>query len=153
MNRLARHFEKFGVLSRAEQRTLLSAAVWLPIFWLGLRLLGLQRFHARLQRRPVGCGKQMNLGELRVMGELVNIAANHSLGPRSCLTRSLLLGWLLRRHGMESQLRIGVRLTKGVLDAHAWVECNGIPINDQVDISTQFTSFGDLVPLEAFRTP
>ena len=125
MNRLGRQFEKFGALSRAEQCTLLSAAVWLPIFWLGLRLLGLQRFHARLQRRPVGCSKQMNLAELRVMGELVNIAAHHSLGPRTCLTRSLLLGWLLRRRGMDSQLRIGVRLTKGMLDAHAWVECNG----------------------------
>ena len=153
MNHLTRQFAKFGALSPAEQRTLLSAAVWLPIFWLGLRLLGLQRFHARLQRRPVAGGKPMNLVELRALGELVSIAARHTLGPRTCLTRSLLLGWMLRRRGMESQLRIGVRLTNGELDAHAWVECDGIPINDQHDISTQFASFGDLVPLEAFYEP
>jgi hypothetical protein len=54
---------------------------------------------------------------------------------------------------VESQLRIGVRLNQGRLDAHAWVECEGVPVNDRPDVGAQFASFGDIVPLDAFQAP
>ena len=152
-NRPKGRWAQWRALSAAHQRALLAAAFWMPLFWLGLRLFGLPRFQALLQRSTVKRDAAMTLPDIQALGELVNIAARHTLGPRTCLTRSLLLGWLLRRRGVESQLRIGVRLTNGLLDAHAWVECDGLPVNDQPDVSTQFASFGDLVPLEAFHTP
>ena len=150
MSRLARHLARFWALSFADQRTLLAAAAWMPLFWLGLRVWGLSRFQAFLERGKAAAGNDMSLPDIRALGELVNIAARHTLGPRTCLTRSLLLGWLLRRRGVASNLRIGVRLTNGTLDAHAWVECDGIPVNDRPDVGTQFASFGDMVPLAAF---
>ncbi len=151
MNKLARHLAQFRALSQAEQRTLLAAAAWMPVFWLGLRVLGLPRFQARLERTRMPVCPAITLPEAQALGELVNIAARNTLGPRTCLTRSLLLGWLLRRRGVTSELRIGVRLTQGMLDAHAWVECEGVPVNDRPDVSAQFASFGDLIPLEAFQ--
>ena len=150
MNRLALHLARFWALSFADQRTLLAAAAWMPLFWLGLRVWGLSRFQAYLERGQAAAGNDMSLADIRALGELVNIAARHTLGPRTCLTRSLLLGWLLRRRGVASNLRIGVRLTNGALDAHAWVECDGVPVNDEPDVGTRFASFGDLVPLAAF---
>jgi hypothetical protein len=153
MSRLRRHLARFRALSGADQRTLLTAAFWMPLFWLGLRVWGLPRFQARLLRRKLVSEATMTLPDIQALGSLVNIAARHTLGPRTCLTRSLLLGWLLRRRGVDSQLRIGVRLTKGALDAHAWVECEGVPVNDQPGVGTQFASFGDLVPLDAFHAP
>lgn len=150
MNRLARRLARFRGLSGSDRRTLLAAAAWMPIFWLGLRVLGLPRFQARLQHSKSTVNVAMPLADIQALGEIVNIAARHTLGPRTCLTRSLLLGWLLRRRGVESQLRIGVRLNQGALDAHAWVECDGVPVNDQPDVGAQFASFGDLVPLAAF---
>ena len=80
----------------------------------------------------------------------MNIATRHTPFRATCLSRSLLLGWLLRRRGVASDLRIGVRLTNGVLDAHAWVECSGVPVNDRPDIAAQFALFCDLVPLGSF---
>ena len=130
---------------------LLAAAACMPIFWLGLRLLSLPRFQARLERARKPICPAITLPEIQALGELVNIAARHTLGSRICLTRSLLLGWLLRRRGVKSQLRIGVRFTQGALDAHAWVECEGVPVNDRPDVSTRFASFGKLVPLSAFH--
>ena len=152
MNQFSRYLARWGALSRADQRTVLLAGAAMPFFWLGLRVLGLPRFHSSLQRRLVDRNRSMPLADIQALGELVNIAARHTLGPRTCLTRSLLLGWLLRRRGVQSQLHIGVRFTQGVLAAHAWVECEGIPVNDRPDVSTQFASFGDLVPLEAFQS-
>ena len=130
---------------------LLTAAACMPIFWLGLRLLGLPRFQAQLERARKPIFPAITLPAIKELGELVNIAARHTLGSRTCLTRSLLLGWLLRRRGVQSELRIGVRFTQGALDAHAWVECEGVPVNDRPDVSMQIASFGDLVPLSAFH--
>ena len=153
MSRLVRHLARFRALSGTDRRTLLGADVCMPVFWLGLRVFGLPRFQARLQRSPATVNAAMALPDIQALGDLVNIAARHTLGPRTCLTRSLLLGWLLRRRGVESQLRIGVRLNQGALDAHAWVEWEGVPVNDRADVGMQFASFGDLVPVDAFHAP
>lgn len=144
---------RLWLLSTQERRTLFTAAAWMPVFWLGLRVWGLAHFQARLQRlgsvRPI----PMDIEDIQALGRLVNIAARHTLGRGNCLTRSLLLGWLLRRRGVRGDLRIGVQLVDGSLRAHAWVECDGVPVNDQPDVGARFASMGDLVPLEAFRSP
>ena len=150
MNQFFRYLARWRALSGADQRTVLAAGAAMPVFWLGLHVLGLARFQASLQRLPVARSRSIPLADIQVLGQLVNIAARPTLGPRTCLTRSLLLGWLLQRRGVQSHLRIGVRLTQGALDAHAWVECEGIPVNDRPDVSAQFASFGDLMPLSAF---
>lgn len=142
---------RFLALARWEQLTLLVAAASMPLFWLGLRAQGLPRFRAQLSRPVLAARSPEQIAAAQALGRLVNIAARHTLGPRTCLTRSLLLVWMLQRRGIGSDLRIGVSLNDGVLAAHAWVECDGIPVNDQPDVAARFASFGDLVPLDAFR--
>ena len=144
---------KFHNLKAMQKRTLMAAWFWLPLFWLGLRILGLPRFQAWLLKAPARLDLSLTLPVIKALGEAVNIAARHTPFPATCLTRSLLLGWLLRRRNVASKLRIGVRLTQGMLDAHAWVECEGVPVNDSPDVNAQFASFGDLVPLKAFQAP
>ena len=153
MNFYNARLAQFHNLTAMQKRTLLAAWLWLPLFWLGLRVLGLPRFQACLLKTPARSAPPLALPVIRALGEAINIAARHSPFPATCLTRSLLLGWLLRRRGVQSQLRIGVRLTQGALDAHAWVECEGIPVNDRPDVNAQFASFGDLIPLAAFQAP
>lgn len=153
MKRLSRQFARFRALGSEAQRTLLAAAALLPLFRLGLWALGLRRFHGTLQRTRSEYRESMTLTEITELGNLVNVAARHTLGHVSCLTRSLLLEWLLLRRGVTCRLHIGVRLAQGVVDAHAWVECEGVPVNDQPDIGTKFASFGDILPLSAFQSP
>ena len=150
MNFYNARLAQFHNLTAMQKRTLLAAWLWLPLFWLGLRVLGLPRFQAWLLKAPARSALSLTLPVVSALGEAVNIAARHTPFPVTCLSRSLLLGWLLHRRGVASGLRIGVRLTQGNLDAHAWVECNGIPVNDWPDVASSFTSFGDLVPLSAF---
>ena len=46
--------------------------------------------------------------------------------PRAtCLTQALAASVLLRRHGHEATLRLGVARVEGGLSAHAWVESGG----------------------------
>lgn len=148
----SRSFARFRALGTGQQRMLLVAWTWLPMFWLGLRVLGLSRFRDWLQRPlalpPAGC---VPISDIKVIGETVNIAARHTPFPVTCLTRSLLLNWMLRQRGVSGNLRIGVRLLSGALSAHAWVECDGVPVNDRADVATEFAAFEDAVPASAFE--
>ncbi len=152
MKHINTKLEKFNALSWSERRTLLAAMVWLPLFWLGLRIFGLNRFQAWLQRDNPPTDSALSLDEIIRLATLVNIAASQTPIPATCLTRSLLLGWMLRRRGIASQLRIGVRMAQGTLDAHAWVEYAGIPINDQLDVGEQFAAFDEILPAKAFQS-
>ena len=135
---------KLRALSWPERRTLLAAMAWMPLFWLGLHGLGLSRFQAWLQRPRLLIENALSLDEIMGIATMVNRAARLMRIPGDCLTRSLLLGWLLRRRGVASQLRIGVKMNEGSLAAHAWVEYAGIAINDQPDVGEQFAAFQPL---------
>ena len=50
---ISRYLSIYRALSRREQKVLLASLVLLPSFWLGLRLAGLQRFQAWLDRFPI----------------------------------------------------------------------------------------------------
>jgi len=141
MSALPSILARFLALSWPERRTVLAAMALLPLFWLALRLVGLQRLQARLYRAVPKGTAQPALDELKRTGALVNAASNRLLGPDNCLTRSLYLWWLLRRRGVSCELRIGVKMNDGALDAHAWVEHAGVPVNDRDDIGATFHAF------------
>lgn len=154
MHALTRKLTKFHTLSWPEKRLLFTAMLLLPLFWISLRALGFQRFQAWLDRPPVRHSTpsppQPTLEEMSAMGALVNLAGRYAPGPATCLTRSLLLRWLLSRSGANTELRIGVKLDQGKLDAHAWVEAGGVPINDARDVAERFAPFHQPLSPESF---
>jgi hypothetical protein len=147
--RIVGHWRKFRALSARQQRVAAAALVLLPVFWLGLHLVGLRRWRTltlRTARRS-----HMPLVDARALGELVNAVARHSPLPAACLTRSLLVEWLLRRRGHDAELRIGVQRTSMGIAAHAWVESEGVPINDRPDIAESFPPFAELARASSLR--
>ena len=83
----------------------------------------------------------------RALGRLVNAVAWRLPGRPACLTRSVTLWWLLRRRGIDSEIRIGVRRADGRLEAHAWVELEGVVLNDAQDVGERFAAFeGETLP-------
>ncbi|MBP8120122.1 MAG: lasso peptide biosynthesis B2 protein [Accumulibacter sp.] len=139
---ISRYVSIYRALSAREQKVLLASLALLPLFWLGLRLAGLRRFQAWLDRSPVAQRTPLTHTEAAALGVAVNRAAKHVFGPVTCLTRSLVLRWwLLRRYGTTSDLCIGVRLEQGEFAAHAWVEKDGIPLNDRPEFVARYAIF------------
>jgi len=73
----------------------------------------------------------------------------------SCLPRTIVLWSLLRRRGIEADVRIGVRCdTEGAVKAHAWLEWNGDVLNDAGDVARQYLPFDrpvhDSVELQSY---
>lgn len=167
MNAVVRKLRRFHGMNWHDRRVLLSAALLLPLFWLGPRLVGYRpwvvdcvtpgrnRFLdvstsppddvATLRKRdPTGSAVSVQttkLAELTRIGSLVNSAAHHVLPAGNCLARSVYLQRLLARRGVPTSLRIGVQLTGGQLLAHAWVEYEGHPLNDAPDVAEHYVPF------------
>jgi hypothetical protein len=146
-------FVKLGQFRRMDRRdrtTFLVAWAAMPMFWLRLRWGGISQFQKFLVRPDGKRPASLSAPRAEAIGLLVNSAARYSPGPATCLTRSLVLAWLLRQLGPPALVRIGVRFVEGTLRAHAWVELDGQPVNDSPDIAGQFASFDATPPLRAF---
>jgi hypothetical protein len=127
----------FRRLPAGQRWLLLQGLALLPLTALALRWLGVRRWQACLARwLPAGAPVPHRDPEaLRRQAEttarLVDVASRRGLHRGNCLQRSLVLWWLLRRHRIESEVRLGVRLSAGRLLAHAWVECQGEVLDDR----------------------
>ena len=71
----------------------------------------------------------------------------YSLYIADCLTRSLVLQYMLRRRNIPATLRLGVRTITGQFEAHAWVEYEGSALNELEDVRTVYAPFDWTHPL------
>jgi hypothetical protein len=136
-------------LPRREQWLLVQAFLALPLMGLGLWLLGLRRLQTLLShwplRKPGGALGEKSFSAAQRHARGVEAAARHGLYRATCLPRSLALWWLLRCHGLEADLRIGVKLVDRRLAAHAWVELQGQPLNEVPDVRRHFSAFAQAI--------
>ena len=120
-----------------------QAFLLLVLFDAVLRLGGLQRA-LRLARR-LGASEQATVwrgDDTNTVAHGVAMAAAFYPRRALCLEQSLALYVALGRAGAPAKLRIGVRPLPFV--AHAWVEVDGIAINEAPDIIAQLTPFPGL---------
>ena len=120
------------------------AVVGLPVSALGVRLFGLRRwmgFVERAMTRPGSPRAAEDLKQATATGRVVAIASRHAPYRGNCLSRSLTLWWLLLGQGIRSDLRIGVTRPPGQFSAHAWIEYQGIVLNDRQDVGRRYSTF------------
>ncbi|MDG4550418.1 MAG: lasso peptide biosynthesis B2 protein [Candidatus Contendobacter sp.] len=144
--RLRRQGSILWRLSWAERGWLLQAWLMLHGVALALRWAGFQRVCGWLEHGASGGGETLEdedqvLIKAQALVRLVGGAAAWSLCRPTCLHRSLTLWWLLRRRGIACELRIGVRKEEGRFEAHAWVERQGMALNDQANVGQDFAPF------------
>ena len=80
---------------------------------------------ARLAPAQIGAAAQAAIAALRPLGI-------------SCMPQAAVLRSLLCSAGFEAQIRFGVHRTADGLEAHAWVEVDGEPVNEPPDIAQRF---------------
>ena len=136
---------RFLQLNRKQKRTVLVAAVTLVTTRIGLRLFGFrawQKFLGAFGERPAAefvCDE--SIGRALAIARLQSSAERHLFFRPSCLEHSLVLQWMLRPEGIAAAMRIGGRKQSGRFEAHAWVEVNGIPLDNTRADGAEFVPF------------
>ena len=69
-------------------------------------------------------------------------AVGKRFGRPTCLAEAAVAYTMLRRRGFEPRLRIGVRRGESVLEAHAWVECDGTVVMGELPEMTGYAVLG-----------
>jgi hypothetical protein len=95
---------------------------------------GFQRVHRAVREQPVNVGaKQADIGTL---SRSADIACLFYFKRVMCLQRSAATAVLLRRHGWNAEMVIGMQLFP--VQSHAWVEVDGRVANDKPYINEIF---------------
>jgi len=131
-------------LTWQERWLLLQAFVFLPLIAAALHLMNYQRLRSLLLRFspvPDDIYEDAALHLATSISRLVQAATSRMPFTISCLVRSTTLWWFLRRQRIPSDIRIGVNQQQDTFHAHAWVEINGVVLNDRADIHEQYFAF------------
>jgi hypothetical protein len=111
-----------------------------------LRIVGLQRTRALLYRPPGNTlhGRHATtIPDLQRLAQLVQSAATR--GPyrfARCLPQSLVTQRILAEYGVEGILKIGVQKNGASMQAHAWVEVDGVPLAQSPRLYEEFAVIG-----------
>lgn len=145
---MARRLHRFFGLPRQRQFYLVQAAAALAIVWAGMRILSYSRTRAALLRlAPSPAPNAASFTRDDTIPELawaVSAVAHHAPVGSTCLQRTLALWWLLRLRGIESDVRIGTAQTERGIHAHAWLERDGVVLNDEADVGGRFAAFDEI---------
>ncbi len=139
-----RRVRKFFSLPRDERSMLLAALGGLPLVAAGVYLFGYKRMRTLLSGAKA---RSLHLSdshraEAQRVAHAVALAARHGLVQGTCLSRSLLLWRMLGRRGISAEIRFGVRAGVAAMEAHAWIEQDGISLDDGFEEH----AFADLEP-------
>jgi hypothetical protein len=138
-------FRRYSALERPAQALFLRAMVLLPLVALSLRWRGLRATQSSLKLLLPDFHPEHNPSlvskDAAVAAHMVNAADLYGLVHPSCLAKSLTLWWLLARQGISSHLRIGIRKDSEKMEAHAWVERDGVALNEPDEHHHHYSAF------------
>jgi transglutaminase superfamily protein len=125
---------------------MIAEAMVFPLFLpLSFRFAGVQKTQAWLRNWAEGnclqpIGAEANAVTSSALRTQLIVKRTTGLGG-SCLVRSLSLWVILRRRGVHASLRIGMRRSGEKVEGHAWLEIDGIPVNEKQAVIRTYTVF------------
>jgi hypothetical protein len=101
----------------------MEATLFLVASRYGLRVFGFRRLIFTLGA-PGDCAPDPRL-VARVAGAVDRAGERQGL---TCLRRAFAAAWMLRIRGLKPILHYGVKRNRGEVQAHAWLEVQGLPV-------------------------
>ena len=142
MNPLARKLRTARGFSPETLRTFRVSLLWIPMAGALIHALGFRRLEHLVSRClvPAQHGPaSLPPGKAKEAVETgFRIALKYTPYKGTCLSRSVLLRALLRAQSLDSTLYVGVRKDLESLQAHAWVDAEGVGCGPDSGIETDF---------------
>lgn len=152
---LIRKLRVFWSLTAADRLAIVEALT-LPIgISLGFWVLGVPRTQAVLRWRALGgktktrvVDRELDIRDARRAQRIVRRTSG--IGG-NCLVRSMTLWTILLRRGISTDLRIGFRKRDGRMEGHAWIEHDGVPINEDINNTRTYVPYEQPVSFDLWR--
>jgi|GEM_PF-621347 hypothetical protein len=136
----ARTWNKF---SNYQRWLLIQALILLPAIALLLKFGELKRTHSLLSKFLKSELSSLHpTSQILTTANMVKIAAKY-YSWATCLRKALVLWFLLRRQGIDAELKIGTRLEQE-FQAHAWVEYQGFVVGERQGVKQHYVAFDKL---------
>ena len=140
---------KYQSLPVEDRFKLIAYAFLLVLVQIALSWFGYQKVYTFLvshpRKRDLFPGQEgESLKVAKHYSYMVSIAARYGLFRATCLRQALLVFWLLRRRGIQTDLRIGVRREGESIFAHAWLNYGEDVITEGSLVEKNFSAFEDL---------
>jgi hypothetical protein len=141
-----RELQRYRKLSPDARRMFQRAVFLLPRIAISLRVRGFGKTRDALQQKLRVPNQPQRSDEsasdtLQLACRMISAASRHRAFNPTCLAESLALWVLLKEQGIDSTLRIGVRKSSRRFEAHAWVEHDGIALNQREERHHHYSAF------------
>jgi hypothetical protein len=138
-------FQRYRALVPHARGLFRNAVALFPLIRIHLRSRGYKKTQQWLQKRlhaSPQASPNNETSSVSLTCRMVNAAAHYGIVRRpTCLEESLALWYFLRRQGIPSKLRIGVRKIADKFEAHAWVEYQGQALNQSDEPHKHYAAF------------
>jgi hypothetical protein len=135
---------KLLALPASDKWLVFKVSITLPLVESGLRLLGLQAVARLLASWSTPAAAPLeSKREIERQARLLAMVVHRHPFAGKCLSRSLTLWWCLRRAGIKSEVRLGIRKDGGQLRGHAWVEYQGQPVAEPAGVCERYAVLVD----------
>jgi hypothetical protein len=139
-------FQRYRALDPETRKLFRRALALLPMIAFSLRLRGFKKTREILQKKLPPDSLQESANEnaaetVQKTCRMVKAAAHYGIIRPSCLVESLTLWYLLQRQRIPARLRIGVRKFPEKFEAHAWIECEGVALNQAEGVHQHYAAF------------
>jgi hypothetical protein len=130
----------FREMNSQQLWILVQATILLPLTALALRFLSFSRISQMLSRQLVNSNDGEDLATAQMTASLVYRVANKLPVHSTCLSRSLVLSYILQSQHILNEIVIGVQKSPASpLTAHAWVQVDEIPLQQRSDVKAEYT--------------
>ena len=127
--------KRFGALDAADKWLLLRAVAWLAVARIMLIAMPFRRLAEKLSSRKKPVSSEADPAVLSSVTWAISAAANNVPWRSDCFPQTIAARKLLRKHGYESTIHIGVeRVGDRDLAGHAWLTCGEVVVTGGNDL-------------------
>lgn len=150
---MLKNFRQFRSMPKADRKLFMRIAFVVPLVEISLKLVGFNQIVNFLHRFSNFNGTVQNQSnEVKRYKRLLFLFYAKFPFAGKCLARSIALWFLLKRKGIETDLRFGMKKENGKLLAHAWVEYKGKPLTLDPEVHLHYTPFSEPIIQKALRS-
>ena len=142
---------KFIKMTTKDRRLYIKAVFMLIVVQIGLHGVGYARLVKWLENHTFTPFEHKNADQSKTKAEayqralhisqIVDLSARQGVYNANCLRRAITKWWLLRRENLNPVIRFGAKRPVNKLQAHAWVELDGQPVGEGLEVLASFPMF------------